>query len=358
MSFKILAILVEPADYTLDLIKNVYDRRGVDHIFLKGHSLASGDKGLKEALSEMHFIKRIKTIFSLMKEYDGFNINGYTGLTRFILICINIIFFKKPFSIDSDTELAVPRNIVKRLMKWHWLHFLFTRKYCYGFAGGNYGHKDLFRHYGMAEDRIYLAPMVVDNKCYSREVGMIDGRRRRTFRFGYLGRLVGLKQVDKVIEAVKMLVDEGYQIELYIVGDGTARIELEKIANGLPITFTGALFGKDKLSTLHSIDCLVLYSFYESWGLVVNEALASAIPVIVSDKVGARRDLVACAEPTGLVAKWDSVDDLARKMREMVDCDDMRRQFMDNALKIMSKWDYAVYGDNYDKWLGEISKVV
>ena len=105
-------------------------------------------------------------------------------------------------AIDSDTELRIPGNKLKRLFKWLWLHFLFTRKYCYGFAGGNYGHKDLFRHYGMTEERIFLMPMMVDNAKYSRND---VSRPHEPFRFGYLGRLVSIKQVDKVIEALPKL---------------------------------------------------------------------------------------------------------------------------------------------------------
>ena len=67
----------------------------------------------------------------------------------------------------------------------------------------------------------------------------------------------------------------------------------------LPIA--GALYGEAKVKALHRFDVLVLPSAYEPWGLVVNEALEAGVPVIVSDRVGARKDLVEGERPTGLV---------------------------------------------------------
>ena len=344
---KILAVLVEPANYTLDLIGRIYAPRGVAHVFLKRSSLASGDNCDSGSLNSISILNRIRTVYALLKEYDVFHINGYTEGTCLIFIVLNILFFKKPFSIDSDTELRIPKNPAKRLAKWLWLHFLFTRPYCYGFAGGNFGHKDLFRYYGMAEARIYLMPMVVDNKMYSRN---LPDSPHKPFRFVYLGRLIALKQVDKIIEALP------YGCELHVVGDGEERLKLETMANGKSVVFHGKAFGDEKIKLLHSFDALVLYSFYESWGLVVNEALASGIPVIVSDKVGAKKDLVEGENQTGLVARWDDVADLREKMLAMVG-DNVKWLVMSkNAVKRMEGWSYEQYGRNLDSWVNMVRK--
>lgn len=342
---KTLAVLVEPANYTLDLIRRIYAPRGVAHVFIKRSSLASSDNCDSGSLNSISILNRIQTVYALLKKYDVFHINGYTEGTCLIFIILNILFFKKPFSIDSDTELIIPKKLAKRLAKWLWLHFLFTRPYCYGFAGGNYGHKELFRHYGMAENRIYLMPMMVDNERYRRK--LLDCPHK-PFRFAYLGRLIALKQVDRIIEALPN------GCELHIVGDGEERLKLETMANGKSVIFHGKAFGDEKIKLLHSFDCLVLYSYYEPWGLVINEALASGIPVIVSNRVGARKDLVEGEDATGLVAKWDSVDDLSDKMRQMSQDFELRNRLAQNAMKRMAKWDYGLYGRQYDKFISDI----
>lgn len=336
---RIFALLVEPANYTLDIIKNIYEPRGVEYTFIKEKSQAS--------TVELHTLEDVGALWRQLISHDAVIINGYTGAICLMAIWLNILFFKRPMAIDSDTELRIPANKVKQLAKWIWLHFLFTRKYCYGFAGGNYGHKELFRHYGMMEERIFLMPMMVDNGKYKRDLPCPS---HKPFRFGYLGRLVAHKQVEKIIQALPE------DCELHIVGDGEERTKLEIMARCKKVVFHGKAFGDEKIKILHSIDCLVLYSAYEPWGLVVNEALASGIPVIVSDKVGAKIDLIEGANPTGLVAKWDDVNDLAGKMLQISNDFVLHNRLAKNAKVRMGLWDYDLYGRNFDAWRTAINR--
>lgn len=346
---KIFALLCEPADYTLDLIAHVYDVRGIAYAFVNNASVASAQEiSGEERIVPRGLFGKLSFFCRILSRYDCLIINGYTGIDCLCLILLNMLSHRHPMTLESDTELRIPKQPLRRLVKWLWLHFLFTRKYVYGFAGGNYRHKDLFRFYGMMEDRIFLAPMVVDNEKYALAERKVDAC---IFNFGYVGRLVDIKQVDKIIAAIGLLVAKGHKVSLTVVGDGPERPRLERLATTLPVEFTGKVFGEAKIRILHGIDCLILYSSYEPWGLVVNEALASGIPVIVSDKVGACKDLVEGDEPTGLVAKWDDVNDLAKKMEVMLSDSEERGKKQANAISRMSVWNYELYGQNFDSWL-------
>lgn len=352
---KIFALLQEPANYTLDLIANAYGVRGVGYGFINTSSAAASQEIAGEGrIVPSGIFKKLSFFRRILSRYDGLIINGYTGIVCLSLILLNLFLYRRPMALESDTELRIPNSRIRRFLKWLWLHFLFTRKYVYGFAGGNYGHKDLFRHYGMREDHIFLMPMMVDNVRYRRVVGS-DAVVKSNVRFGYVGRLVGRKQVDKIIKALGAMVKSGLDVELVVIGDGDEHAKLENIAEGLPVKFTGKLFGAEKIQEIHSLDCLVLYSDYEPWGLVVNEALASGVPVIVSDRVGARRDLVEGDAPTGLVARWDDVNDLVEKMTTFAKNNTFRRILSANAVKRMEGWDYALYGRQFDAWIKAIS---
>ena len=348
---KIFALLQEPANYTQSLVRNIYAPRGVDFAYIRGDSTAAA--GSTSAIGE-GLLERIRFLWRQLSAHDAIIINGYTGHACLIAIWLNILFFRRPMALESDTELQIPANPIKRAAKWLWLKFLFTHKYCYGFAGGNYGHKDLFRHYGMAESRIFLMPMMVDNSLYRRKKA--KDSPSSPFKFGYVGRLIKLKQVDKIISAVAMLVAKRIAVELEIVGAGDCLLELQRQAKGLPIRFLGALFDKAKIDALHGFDALVLYSYYESWGLVINEALASGIPVVVSDKVGAKRDLVEGELATGLVAKWDNVDDLTDKMRQLAVDESLYARLRANAIRRMEDWNYGLYGRQFDRWTDAIGR--
>ena len=67
-----------------------------------------------------------------------------------------------------------------------------------------------------------------------------------------------------------------------------------------------------------SADVFILPSTYDTWGLVVNEAMHFGLPCIVSDMVGSRHDLIKSGE-TGLVFDHKSSADLASCMKRFLD---------------------------------------
>lgn len=343
-SMKVFDLFVEPANYTLDAIQNVHSKMGLDYAFIYDWSTAGDAKELGvPIISKMGIAGRLKFIWRTLKNYDAFIINGYTGSTCLLLILLDILFFKKPYAIDSDTELRIPANRIKRFVKKLFLRLVFGRQYAYGFAGGYHDHVKLFTYYGMARERVFVNGMVVDNEKYARQSIPVPSE---LFRFGYLGRLTSVKQVDKVISATHKLLKSGVRISLDLVGTGDEDAKLRELAAGTPlIRFQGAKFGSEKIAALHQFDALVLYSDYEPWGLVVNEALAAGVPCIVSDKVGARNDLILGETPTGVVVPYDNTEALAEAMKEMASNREAWLQYSQAALERMSQWNY----DNYRK---------
>jgi glycosyltransferase involved in cell wall biosynthesis len=78
------------------------------------------------------------------------------------------------------------------------------------------------------------------------------------------------------------------------------------------IEFRGRLEGKALAQTYLDFDVLVVPSYREVWGLVVNEALAAGLYVIASDQVGSARDLLDAE--FGVVVKPGDRQALARAM--------------------------------------------
>ncbi len=67
--------------------------------------------------------------------------------------------------------------------------------------------------------------------------------------------------------------------------------KLRALSDGLAVTFTGPLFGKDKWAALAAAEAMILPSHQENFGMVVAEALASSLPVLISDKVNIWREI-------------------------------------------------------------------
>lgn len=168
-----------------------------------------------------------------------------------------------------------------------------------------------------------LMPIMMDDQCarerYRRLLPLSTSlvqdqgiRQRRVLLF--VGRLVALKQVDKLIAAFSSMTEKD---TLFIIGDGPEMDRLQRLAasSGKDIRFTGRLEG-DALYAWYNVgQVLVLPSSREAFGAVVNEALLAGCRVVVSDRTGA-----AClvAPENGAVVHVDDGDAFRRALEEQL----------------------------------------
>lgn len=104
---------------------------------------------------------------------------------------------------------------------------------------------------------------------------------------GFVGRLAPEKQVHRMLELCSIP-----DTALVIVGDGPERKKLEALFAGKPVTFTGALRGAELARAYASLDAFVHFGTEETFGQTIQEAQASAVPV-VAPAVGGPRFLIA-----------------------------------------------------------------
>lgn len=131
----------------------------------------------------------------------------------------------------------------------------------------------------------------------------------------YVGQLIPRKNVGSIINAMDRLSD--LRINLSVVGDGPMRDQLENRAksSGQNITFHGFVPRSKIFHYYLESDLLVLPSKEEVWGLVINEALACGVPVIVSSKCGCATDLVRDGF-NGCIYNLEDTGDLSETLRE------------------------------------------
>ena len=170
---------------------------------------------------------------------------------------------------------------------------------------------DLIR-LGADPARTIIAPIVA--RIPERATSVAAGRApREPLCYLFVGRLIERKGVNVLLDAFQEL-EQG---ELWIAGDGPIRSELERAgrSNGR-VRFLGHLEDQALHEVYSEADVLVVPSWYEPWGLVVNEALAHGIPVIATDQVGAADDLIEPAANGYVVPAGSSVD-LAEAMNRI-----------------------------------------
>ncbi len=143
---------------------------------------------------------------------------------------------------------------------------------------------DYVRRFGVAEERIAVAPNAVDAELYSRAAVARRGRSDCTFL--YAGRLDPEKGLDVLLRALERVPGS-----LELVGSGRDESRLRSLANGR-VRFVGPL-GRDELVERYAAaDVFVLPSRSEPWGMVLNEAAAAGLPLVATEEVGAARDLI------------------------------------------------------------------
>jgi phosphatidylinositol alpha 1,6-mannosyltransferase len=109
---------------------------------------------------------------------------------------------------------------------------------------------------------------------------------------GFVGRLAPEKHVERLIALAA-----NKSVQLVVVGDG---VDEAKLQSAMPTAvFTGALYGEELSAAYASMDVFVHTGEHETFCQVVQEALASGLPVIAPD-AGGPRDLVASYR-TGLL---------------------------------------------------------
>jgi glycosyltransferase involved in cell wall biosynthesis len=208
-------------------------------------------------------------------------------------------------------RLGIPRvvrgesNAMRRRRSWvRVLHRLLLSRFDAFLAIGE-SSRAFYLQYGVAEERVFPAFYFVDNARFHSQLSQVCGERG-TLRaewgipeahtcYLYVGKLEPKKRITDLLLALDVARRDNRAVHLLVVGDGELRGEAERFVRerGLPVTFAGFLNQTEVTRAYAVADCLVLPSDYgETWGLVVNEAMACGLPAVVSDRVGCGPDLI------------------------------------------------------------------
>lgn len=152
---------------------------------------------------------------------------------------------------------------------------------------------------------------------------LLNGRDPASVLMIYVGRLANEKRVDLLLEVARTP-----GIALTIIGDGGKRDDLEALFAGTGAHFMGYLFGEALAEAYASADTFVFPGTAETFGQVVQEAMASGLPSIVVDQGGVV-DLVRNGE-TGFIVPADA-GAFAQAAARLVADADLRRQMGYNA---------------------------
>jgi glycosyltransferase involved in cell wall biosynthesis len=273
--------------------------------------------------------------------FDAVWAHGYVHATAW-LAWLSCLRRRRPFLMRDESILGHERAAWKDAVKAPPLRALLATSSWLYIGSRN---REYVEHYGGAPERMFFTPYCVDNATLQAHDRALRPRRaelRREFGIAddrpvilFSGKLIDKKQPLETIEAFARLRAER-ECALLLAGDGELRGEAEALVERLAapdVHFAGFLNQSELPRAYVAADAFVLFSGdFETWGLVVNEAMNFGLPVVTSDKVGSSADLVdgngrvvahddveALAEALGDVIGHADRDALGRRSREIVD---------------------------------------
>ncbi len=197
--------------------------------------------------------------------------------------------------MTESTAFDHKRQFLRELIKKTILRALFG----WAVTGGR-AHVHYLRQLGFPPERIVGCYDVVDNEAIHKGTSALRERAARTGDpapyFLYVGRLAPEKNLHTLLQSWLAYRTAGGRWPLVLAGDGPERAALHRRAQETPyaadVHFTGLLSLQELVPQYAGAGCFVLPSSREPWGLVVNEAMAAELPVLVSTRCGCREDLV------------------------------------------------------------------
>lgn len=303
------------------------------------------EKKIRIFLVPFLFLGLILKLFKILPQYD------YVHAHWIIPQGIIQSFFKKTYLITSHGGdiTSMNKGIMKRLKKW-----------CLENAShitvvSNSLKEIVVQDYKINPEKVDIISMGCDTTSFG-----INYRKENYFNQNnkpvilFVGRLARVKGIEYLIKAV-----DGLDAKLVIVGSGDQESTLKDLAKSVDceIDFFGAKT-HDQLSEIYaSADVFVAPSVTledgakEGFGLVVLEAMASSLPVVVSNS-GGLPEIVKDKE-NGFVFQEKNVDQLKNILNLLIENTSLRKEYAAKSLKSVQKWDYSNIAKRYEQVIVE-----
>lgn len=155
-------------------------------------------------------------------------------------------------------------------------------------------------------------------------------KQPRNVTFATVGRMYPQKGYDRLLEAHRRLISEGFGYDLWILGDGPERPMYEKFIaeNNLEESVHLLGFQKNPYPFIQAADCIVCSSRYEGFSTVVTEAMILGKPVVTTPCSG--MDELLGDNEFGLITE-DSVEGIYQGMKRMLEDAELRAHYAQKA---------------------------
>jgi glycosyltransferase involved in cell wall biosynthesis len=223
------------------------------------------------------------TIYRLCKLHPKIIITAEFGFRTISAVLYKKLFSRSDSCVFLYADLAESTEHYRGKLKT-WLRKWLIRKSDYIITNGRSGERYLLK-LGAEKSKILKIPYAIDEQFLQRKLTH-NNEAQNICKLLYVGRLIELKGLIPFLQSLIAWANQNTQImiEWTLAGDGELKMTLENMQ--LPDNLTLNILGNIPYNSLKAIyadaDIFVLPTYEDTWGLVVNEAMASSLPVLGS----------------------------------------------------------------------------
>lgn len=287
---------------------------------------------------------------------DIFILTGYESLSCWLTLIYTKLFRKKLIFWNGSTlESSRSNNFLINALRR-----LFIRSADSYLTYGTQA-KEFLVHYGAKPEKVVVGCNTVGTDYFAKESSRLASKKEEIKKEkGYpskiilfSGQLIPRKNLDVLLEAFKEIATR--DIGLIVLGDGPLKSTYlgwcQK--NELENVFFEGFRQIEELPKYYTVaDVFVMPSLREVWGLVVNEAMACGLPVVVSSRAGAAYDLVKEGK-NGYVFNPGDLQQLKEILERLLKNDSLRSEMGRKSFEIIKNYGVDFYADQCIKAIEE-----
>jgi glycosyltransferase involved in cell wall biosynthesis len=289
------------------------------------------------------------------RDWDAVWFHGYMNhaLLWGIFLCTRM---KIPFFFRGDsTRICSPPKLIKNSL-WRWIV-----KKCSGLLYVGQENREFYEYYGARAEQLFFTPYAVDNAFFQNYVKSTDrpaehksDTQEKSDELGvpseagmsktiilYASKFIKRKHAPMLLEA---FIESGVEAELWFIGDGEDRPVLEELIAQHDCHDSVKLLGFKNQTELpyyfDRCDLFVLPSEREPFGLIINEVMNAAKPIMTTNQVGASRDLVKHGK-NGWVIEAGDKQQLIEAIQDALSDSERLEQMGQSSLEIVNRFSFT-----------------
>jgi glycosyltransferase involved in cell wall biosynthesis len=270
---------------------------------------------------------------------------------------------KIPLWFRGDSTILNLKKGLKQIMRSIYLSWVYKHIDIAFYVG--IANKAYFKKFGLTDNQLIFAPHAVDNNRFAedREIEALAFRRQLQLTDDqililFAGKLEANKNPEILLKAFLELNLVG--VHLLFVGNGELeeKLKAKKILQQSQYTNTNNVHfinfqNQTSMPVVYqACNVFCLPSQSETWGLAVNEAMACAKAILVSDKVGCAEDLVKNGK-NGYIFESNNIESLKSKLRLLLGSNEDIIEMGKSSATIINSWTIAAQGKSILKELAK-----